>query len=141
MDLLLMVASCFRNNNTYFRPAFVEMDGHVRYPLTKNWSLLLTGILALIMIVLFIVQALPISRAASGHYFTVRDSIEMQRFGRTARHFHERGGELGLVKTAAGLAEPENAAGFGVGDLGDFHDEALEKENRIRLRPKRALPG
>ena len=30
------------NNNTYFRPAFVELDGHIGYPLTRNVSLLVT---------------------------------------------------------------------------------------------------
>ena len=32
----------FGNNNTYFRPAFVEMDGHASYAFNKNLSLNLT---------------------------------------------------------------------------------------------------
>jgi outer membrane receptor protein involved in Fe transport len=37
-----LVGTYYGNNNTYFRPAFVELDGHVSYPLSKNASLLLT---------------------------------------------------------------------------------------------------
>jgi hypothetical protein len=37
-----IVATYYGNNNTYFRPAFVELDGHVSYPLSKNASLLVT---------------------------------------------------------------------------------------------------
>jgi outer membrane receptor protein involved in Fe transport len=37
-----LVATYYGNNNTYFRPAFVELDGRVGYSLTKNTSLLLT---------------------------------------------------------------------------------------------------
>jgi hypothetical protein len=32
----------YGNNNPYFEPAFVEFDGHIGYPLTKNVSLLAT---------------------------------------------------------------------------------------------------
>jgi outer membrane receptor protein involved in Fe transport len=37
-----LVGTYFGNNNTYFRPAFVELDGHIGYPLTRNVSLLVT---------------------------------------------------------------------------------------------------
>jgi outer membrane receptor protein involved in Fe transport len=37
-----LVGTYFGNNNTYFRPAFVELDGNVSYPLSKNASLLMT---------------------------------------------------------------------------------------------------
>jgi len=37
-----LVATYYGNNNTYFRPAFVEWDGHVYFPLTKHTSLLAT---------------------------------------------------------------------------------------------------
>jgi hypothetical protein len=37
-----LTATYFGNNNSYQRPAFGEVDGHVRYPLTKRLSLLLT---------------------------------------------------------------------------------------------------
>jgi len=32
----------YGNNNTYFHPAFVELDGHIGYPITRNMSLLVT---------------------------------------------------------------------------------------------------
>jgi hypothetical protein len=35
-------ATYYGNNNTYFRPAFVELDGHFAYPLSKSASLLVT---------------------------------------------------------------------------------------------------
>jgi len=37
-----LVSTYYGNGNTYFRPAFVEIDAHVSYPLTKNGSLLVT---------------------------------------------------------------------------------------------------
>jgi hypothetical protein len=37
-----LVGTYYGNNNTYFRPAFVEFDGHIGYPLTRNASLLVT---------------------------------------------------------------------------------------------------
>ena len=37
-----LVGTYFGNNNTYYRPAFVELDGHVSYPLSKSISLLVT---------------------------------------------------------------------------------------------------
>jgi outer membrane receptor protein involved in Fe transport len=37
-----LMGTYYGNNNTYFRPAFVELDGHVGYPLTKNVSLVMT---------------------------------------------------------------------------------------------------
>lgn len=37
-----LVATYYGNNNTYFRPAFVEFDGHIGYPLMKNASLSVT---------------------------------------------------------------------------------------------------
>jgi outer membrane receptor protein involved in Fe transport len=37
-----LVGTYYGNNNTYFRPAFVELDGHIGYPLTRNVSLLVT---------------------------------------------------------------------------------------------------
>jgi hypothetical protein len=37
-----LVGTYYGNNNTYFRPAFVELDGHLGYPLTKNASFLIT---------------------------------------------------------------------------------------------------
>jgi len=37
-----ITANYFGNNNTYFRPAFVEMDAHAIYALRKNLSLMLT---------------------------------------------------------------------------------------------------
>ncbi|HEY1728319.1 MAG TPA: TonB-dependent receptor [Candidatus Baltobacteraceae bacterium] len=36
------VPTYFGNNNTYFRPAFVELDAHARYALSKNLSLMMT---------------------------------------------------------------------------------------------------
>ena len=35
-----LTATYYGNNNTYFRPAFVELDGNLGYPLTENISLL-----------------------------------------------------------------------------------------------------
>lgn len=37
-----LAATYFGNNNTYQRPAFGELDAHLRYPLTKSWTLLVT---------------------------------------------------------------------------------------------------
>jgi len=37
-----LVGTYFGNNNTYLRPAFAEIDGHIGYPLTKNASVLVT---------------------------------------------------------------------------------------------------
>jgi len=37
-----LVGTYYGNNNTYFRPAFVEFDGYIGYPLTRNVSLLVT---------------------------------------------------------------------------------------------------
>ena len=37
-----VVGTYYGNNNTYFRPAFTELDGHVSYPLTDKISLLVT---------------------------------------------------------------------------------------------------
>jgi hypothetical protein len=37
-----LVGTYYGNNNTYFRPAFVELDGHIGYPLTRNVSLVVT---------------------------------------------------------------------------------------------------
>ena len=37
-----LVGTYFGNNNTYFRPAFIELDGYAGYSLSKNLSLLLT---------------------------------------------------------------------------------------------------
>jgi len=37
-----VVGTYYGNNNSYYRPAFVEFDGHVGYPVTKSMSLLLT---------------------------------------------------------------------------------------------------
>jgi outer membrane receptor protein involved in Fe transport len=37
-----LVATYYGNNNTYFRPAFVELDGHVGYPITRDLAMLLT---------------------------------------------------------------------------------------------------
>lgn len=37
-----LVATYYGNNNSYFQPAFFELDGHLGYPLTKKVSLLLT---------------------------------------------------------------------------------------------------
>jgi hypothetical protein len=37
-----LAGTYYGNNNTYYRPAFVEWDGHIGYPISKNASLLLT---------------------------------------------------------------------------------------------------
>lgn len=37
-----LVGTYYGNNNTYFRPAFAEFDGHIGYPLSKTVSLLVT---------------------------------------------------------------------------------------------------
>lgn len=37
-----LVGTYYGNNNTYYRPAFVEFDGNVSYPVAKNASLLVT---------------------------------------------------------------------------------------------------
>jgi outer membrane receptor protein involved in Fe transport len=37
-----MIGTYYGNNNTYFRPAFVILSGHIGYPVTKNISLLAT---------------------------------------------------------------------------------------------------
>jgi len=37
-----LVGTYYGSNNTYYRPAFAEFDGHIGYPVTKNASLLLT---------------------------------------------------------------------------------------------------
>jgi outer membrane receptor protein involved in Fe transport len=37
-----IVATYYGNNNAYYRPAFMEVDGHLGYPLTKSVSLLMT---------------------------------------------------------------------------------------------------
>jgi len=37
-----LIGTYYGNNNTYFRPAFVEFDGHVSYPVSKNVSFLVT---------------------------------------------------------------------------------------------------
>jgi outer membrane receptor protein involved in Fe transport len=37
-----LVATYYGNNNTYFRPAFMELDGYIGYPIAKNISLLAT---------------------------------------------------------------------------------------------------
>jgi len=37
-----LVGTYYGNNNTYFRPAFVELDGHIGYPLSRHASLLVT---------------------------------------------------------------------------------------------------
>jgi outer membrane receptor protein involved in Fe transport len=37
-----LVGTYYGNNNTYNRPAFVELDGHVGYSLSRNLSLLMT---------------------------------------------------------------------------------------------------
>jgi len=37
-----LVGTYFGNNNSYYRPAFVEFDGHIGYPLSRHISLLMT---------------------------------------------------------------------------------------------------
>jgi len=37
-----LVGTYYGNNNTYFRPAFIELDGHLRYAFSKNVSFLVT---------------------------------------------------------------------------------------------------
>jgi hypothetical protein len=37
-----LTGTYYGNNNTYFRPAFVELDGNISYPLSKNASVLVT---------------------------------------------------------------------------------------------------
>jgi len=36
-----IIGTYYGNNNTYYRPAFIEFDGHFGYPLSKNTSILL----------------------------------------------------------------------------------------------------